>query len=542
MAKFVRISLATKFRLLFGAAVLGIIAAALVVPWYFMELLAQQGVERPAAELTQLAAAEWLQKHPDPQMRAKFGEVAQYYASNQPQRFEGMRQGPTFIKLKDFAGRLEAPGNQARRRFERSKDTLSIIGAEDDQGREMYACFRAVRATDNCMSCHGAPAAGMPRFEAGELVGMIRMTMPPASATDSIIWWTRGAIAAGGVLATVLALITFSIITQRLILRPVRQLRSVADKVTEGDLAVRSTIATGDELQRLGESFNEMLAAISQQHEKLTAANRALDLRLHELAEANVTLYEANRVKNEFLANVSHELRTPLNSIIGFADLLSGSADEKTARYGQNICSAAKNLLAMINDVLDLAKIEAGKADVRIDAVSITDTCQTLAALMQPLADKRQLEFIQKLDPQVPLVQTDGGKVQQVLYNLLSNAIKFTPPGGKVMLSTTTETAQRSGQAVQEVLITVADTGPGIAEADQARIFDKFFQIDRSLTKESAGTGLGLAISRELTNLLGGRLSVKSSPGAGAEFTLALPIARLPAAKADLATADGPTA
>src|ERR1035437_8178831 len=207
---------------------------------------------------------------------------------------------------------------------------------------------------------------------------MVDLTLPETTASTPMLWWTRGAFIVGGTLGALLAFILFAIITQRLVLRPVRQLRQVADKVTEGDMGVRSKIKTGDELQRLGESFNEMLEAIDEQHQRLQDANRALDLKLSELAEANVTLFQANKVKNEFLANVSHELRTPLNSIIGFADLLADSEDARIGRYGGNISSAAKNLLSMINDLLDIAKIEAGKTDVRMDKVSVTDICNNL--------------------------------------------------------------------------------------------------------------------------------------------------------------------
>ena len=262
--------------------------------------------------------------------------------------------------------------------------------------------------------------------------GQVDLTLPESTASTPMLWWTRGAFIVGGALAALLAFILFAIITQRLVLRPVRQLRQVADKVTEGDMGVRSKIKTGDELQRLGESFNEMLEAIDEQHQKLQNANRALDLRLSELAEANVTLFQANKVKNEFLANVSHELRTPLNSIIGFADLLAENQDQRIGRYGGNISSAAKNLLSMINDLLDIAKIEAGKTDVRMDKVSVTDICNSLMGLMQPLAEKKQLALKWQVDPDLPIVVTDATKLQQILYNLLSNAVKFTPAGGEI--------------------------------------------------------------------------------------------------------------
>ncbi|MCD6304591.1 MAG: HAMP domain-containing protein [Planctomycetes bacterium] len=519
--RLVKLSLATKLRLLFGVAVLGVIAAALMVPWYFMELLAEQGVQQPSLELTRLRYYEWLQTHPKDIAAAEDSSsrlVALYTADDE----SGDRAGPSFLVLvkgRKGPARLDSRARKARRAFMRDpKQDLAILPDENERSeRRVYRAFRAVRAEAACMTCHKT-AKGPLRFEPGRLVGMIEVTLPGETASTPLVWLTRGAFIAGACLAALLALVLFALISHRLILRPVRSLRDQADRVAEGDLSARSEIKTGDELQRLGESFNLMLDAINSQHEKLLAANRALDLKLSELAEANVTLFRANKVKSEFLANVSHELRTPLNAIIGFADLLAERDDPRIRRYGQNISTAAKNLLGMINDLLDMAKIEAGRAEVHFDKVSVTDTCRTLLALMAPLADKKQIDLRAGLAEDLPLVVTDASKLQQILYNLLSNAVKFTPAGGIVTLSTSLDAA------AGEVAIAVSDTGPGIAEADQARIFEKFYQADRSLTRQSYGTGLGLAISRDLAQLLGGRLTLRSSPGQGATFTVHLPL------------------
>jgi len=521
--KSVKISLATKFRILFGTSVLGIIAAALVVPWYFMERLADQNVEPTARELTRVRLNEWTRSHFRPGPRSSVLEEC-YSAGGE---LEG-RKGPTFIKTKrPPESRLRGTRDDAMSTFIRRPDQdLAIYRDDTERGTLVYRVFRAVRVDNTCTAaqCHGSAAPAARQFQVGELVGMVDVAVPESSASGPLVWWTRGALLVGGGLAAFLAVVLFAVITHRLILRPVRQLRQVADKVTEGDMSVRSPIATGDELQRLGESFNEMLEAIQGQHEQLRQANRALDIKLSELAEANVSLFEANRVKNEFLANVSHELRTPLNSIIGFADLLADAENDRIRRYGENISSSSKRLLSMINDLLDIAKIEAGKSHVRWDRVSVMDTCQTLLALMQPLADKKQLNVDSKLDAAVPIITTDPSKFQQVLYNLLSNAIKFTPPGGNVtvIIGTVPPANENDGQG--EVFISVADTGPGIAESDQPRIFEKFYQVDRPLTKESSGTGLGLAIAKELTAIIGGRLTLQSLPGQGATFTLHLPV------------------
>ena len=517
----VKISLATKFRLLLGFAVLGIIAAALIVPWYFLELLSEQGVERPGAELTRLRLNEWLLEHREQARRPS--KVSGLYTSGGD--LAG-REGPSIVHISDDLKAsipMDSSGRRALKAFLHNPgQDLAVIKTSDQLGHNIYRCFRAVRVKPACLSCHGPSAEVQLQLQPGRLAAIIDVAVPAAVATGPLIWLTEGAFIVGIALAGLLAFILFSIITQRLVIRPVRHLRKLTDKVADGNLSIRSTLRTGDELERLGESFNDMLAAISAQHDQLRAANKALDLKLSELAEANVTLFQANKVKSEFVASVSHELRTPLNSIIGFAELLVEADDSRIRRYGQNISTSAKNLMGMINDLLDLARIEAGKADVRFDKVSIAETCRTLAALLRPLADQKQLALEVSLPDDLPIINTDGGKLQQILYNLLSNAIKYTPPGGRIWLSAAAN--RPNGREAVGVAVSVTDTGPGIADADKEQVFEKFYQADRSLTRESSGTGLGLAIARELANALGGRLTLKSSPGAGAVFTLILPV------------------
>jgi two-component system, NarL family, sensor histidine kinase BarA len=288
--------------------------------------------------------------------------------------------------------------------------------------------------------------------------------------------------------------------------------------------------------------FNTMLANLKGSRDQLEATNRSLDTRVGELAQSNVDLFEANRLKSEFLTNVTHELRTPLNAIIGFADLLAETAaksgDPKQQRYSENIRVSAKQLLDLINDLLDLAKIEAGKLVLRQEKVNVGDICEAMANFMRPLAQKKEITVELALDPDMPLVMTDPGRFQQILYNFLSNAIKFTPNQGRVTIAARgeREAAVTSGPAPEgqppapaegapvAVRISVSDTGPGISLEDQKVIFDKFRQLDGSVTRHHAGSGLGLAISRELANMLGGRIELVSSPGKGATFALIIPI------------------
>ena len=224
-----------------------------------------------------------------------------------------------------------------------------------------------------------------------------------------------------------------------------------------------------------------------------------------------------------------------MNSIIGFSEVLSGSdqLNERQRRYAANIQTSGKMLLGMINDILDLAKIESGKMEVRTEDFSIRDVCEALASLARPIAERKNIDLECRLDEAIPLMRQDPGKLRQVLYNLLSNAIKFTPEGGRVSLK-----AQAEGRFV---VISVADTGIGIAEEDRETIFEKFRQAghpgqgDGVLTREHQGTGLGLSIVRELTRLLGGDVQLESRPGQGSTFTVRVPL-QLPATASSRST------
>jgi signal transduction histidine kinase len=231
-----------------------------------------------------------------------------------------------------------------------------------------------------------------------------------------------------------------------------------------------------------------------------------------------------NRLKSDFLATMSHELRTPLNSIIGFSEVLASNEqlNERQRRYATNIQSSGKMLLGMINDILDLAKIESGKMEVRSEDFSIRDVCEALVSLARPMAERKNIDLQSRLDEAIPLLRQDSGKIRQIIYNLLSNAIKFTPEGGRVTLRARVESRQ--------IVIEVEDTGIGIAEEDREKIFEKFRQAggpgqeDGVLTREHQGTGLGLSIVRELTKLLGGDVHLASTPGQGSTFTIRLPM------------------
>ena len=359
--------------------------------------------------------------------------------------------------------------------------------------------------------------------KAGDLAGAVVVHLP-MEQTEKAINSNRAMLITAALVTAILAMVSSYMIVRYVIVKPVKHLRDVSDAIAAGRLNIRSQIQTGDEFEDLSHAFNRMLHNLVAMQQELRDVNGDLDRKVDELAQANMALYEMNRIKSDFLATMSHELRTPLNSIIGFSEVLSGSdaLGDRQRRYASNIQTSGKMLLVMINDILDLAKIESGKMEVRIEDFSIRDVCEALAGLTRPMADRKNIALECRLEEAIPLLRQDPGKVRQILYNLLSNAIKFTPEGGRVTLRARTDG--------RYVVLEVEDTGIGIAEEDRETVFEKFRQAkvpgqeDNVLTREHQGTGLGLSIVRELTRLLGGEIHLKSQLGQGSTFTIRLPL------------------
>jgi signal transduction histidine kinase/CheY-like chemotaxis protein len=261
---------------------------------------------------------------------------------------------------------------------------------------------------------------------------------------------------------------------------------------------------------------------MTRAQQMLSAFVTALDRRdlIIKLEQSNAALVDANRHKSVFLANMSHELRTPLNAIIGFSELLidarDGQFDEATrARFLGQILTSGRHLLGLINDILDLSKVEAGQMELRLNPVSIPEAVDQVVKTVEPLVAKKSIRLEAAVDGSGEVI-ADAGKLKQMLLNLVSNAIKFTPDGGLVTI-----TASR----VKDMLeIAVADNGIGIADADQKRIFKEFHQIDHGPGRKHEGTGLGLALTKRFALLHGGDVRVESTVEKGSTFTLSIPI------------------
>jgi protein-histidine pros-kinase len=231
-------------------------------------------------------------------------------------------------------------------------------------------------------------------------------------------------------------------------------------------------------------------------------------------------MLEANRLKTEFLANMSHELRTPLNAIIGFAALMYkgkvGPLSPEHREYVGDILTSSRHLLQLINDVLDLAKVESGKIEFRPEEVDLSQLTTEVRDILRGLAAKKQLRVEIEVDEEARKVVVDAGRVKQILYNYLSNAIKFTPEGGRILVRVASESPSL-------FRIDVEDTGIGIPSEQLGKLFVEFQQLDASVAKQHQGTGLGLALTKRIVEAHGGRVAVRSTPGSGSTFSAVLP-------------------
>jgi signal transduction histidine kinase len=254
------------------------------------------------------------------------------------------------------------------------------------------------------------------------------------------------------------------------------------------------------------------------QNETLAQQNRELELTRQQIERQNLQLIEAARLKSQFIATMSHELRTPMNAVIGFAQVL---LRQRTAELSatqidmvQRILNNGKNLLSLINDILDLSKIEAGRLELKLEQINLAQLVLTTIAELQPLAEQKRLSLKVNAQLHDPIIVNDRTCLRQVLVNLLSNAIKFTETGSvEVTIN----------ESSMQVALQVKDTGIGITESDRTHIFEEFRQADQTTTRKHSGTGLGLAITKSLVHIMKGTITVESEVGQGSTFRVQLP-------------------
>jgi two-component system sensor histidine kinase BarA len=399
--------------------------------------------------------------------------------------------------------------------------------------QDLYYYYQVVDWSNVCLGCHEALHGGYGDAASTTYEGsvfdnpatpfrVIRVTMP-YDDTRTAMNRTWAVLIAVGIATVSLSMLIFWAVVRYVIVKPLSHLREVSESVAQGDLDQRAEIHTGDEFEELAQSFNKMLRNLLETQGELREVNDSLDAKVDELARLNMQLHEMNRMKGEYLATMSHELRTPLNSILGFSEVLGNieSLTDKQRRYVQNIQKGGRDLLEMINDILDLEKMEAGKMEVRPSEFKIGNVIQAQCDLVRTLAEDKNIDLVVDIEGELPLLYQDQAKVQQILMNLLSNAIKFTPDGGRIRVGARADSRGR-------IEFWVADNGVGIPESEKDVIFEKFRQgkaaLGRdNLTREFSGTGLGLSIVKELSKLLGGEVSVESELGKGSTFRVVIP-------------------
>ena len=280
--------------------------------------------------------------------------------------------------------------------------------------------------------------------QVGDLMSIARVDIPNGP-TQRDVNKNRAVLLSTAIITVFLAMVASYVIVRYVIVKPLKHLRDVSDAVSRGNIDQRAEIHTADEFEELGVAFNRMLRHLMDAQAELRHVNADLDGKVDEMAQMNMRLFEMNRLKSDFLATMSHELRTPLNSIIGFSDVLGSidSLDDRQKRYVQNIQKSGKMLLDMINDILDLAKIESGKMEVRLSDFSIEQVIVTQCDMARPLTERKNIDLDVDVAPRLPDLHQDQSKVQQILNNLLSNATKFTPDGGRIVVSARRDVERR---------------------------------------------------------------------------------------------------
>ena len=310
------------------------------------------------------------------------------------------------------------------------------------------------------------------------------------------------------VIGIVLALAAAYVLARKLS-QPILALQEGAARLGAGDLQTRIDVRTGDEVEALANEFNHMAAELQELYTGLE----------RKVAEKTAELEAANRHKTEFLANMSHELRTPLNAVIGFSEVLKermfGDLNAKQLEYARDIYGSGQHLLSLINDILDLSKVEAGYMSLDVQEFDVHSAVKNCCMLIRERVMRQRLHFECTVDPAIGKWPADERKFKQVLLNLLSNAVKFTAQGGSVELRAKVEDGW--------LVVSVRDTGIGISPEERAEIFKEFHQVRTVGTAKHEGTGLGLPLSRRLVELHHGTLTVESEPGRGSTFTARFP-------------------
>jgi signal transduction histidine kinase len=389
-----------------------------------------------------------------------------------------------------------------------ARDELDLLGrVRDDYEqfikvvRQAVELIRADKATQGreVQLTQAGPLADRLERLTNELVNKAEADMVARiDASQEAYLSSRRTVIAFAIGSIALALVLGHAISWSLI-GPVQQMEARLEQIAAGDFTQAIRVPNRDELGALAANLNRVSVELGQLYEQLEAANRH---------------------KSEFLANMSHELRTPLNGVIGFSEVLQarmfGELNEKQAEYVHDILTSGRHLLSLINDILDLSKVEAGRMELELAPFHLPSALESALTLLRERATRHGIALGLEVDARLEEFVGDERKVRQVVLNLLSNAVKFTPEGGRVDVRALVEDGV--------VRISVSDTGVGIAPEDQAKIFEAFSQVGTDDVRKHEGTGLGLTLTRRFVELHGGEISVESAVGEGSTFSFTLPV------------------
>jgi signal transduction histidine kinase/DNA-binding response OmpR family regulator len=392
-------------------------------------------------------------------------------------------------------------------------------------GRRQIVVMRPILNEKDCYHCHGASR---------KVLGGIVVRLDAERTYAQVVAQRNRTIIIVICLIPVAILLTFLMVNQ-LVRHPVENLADKAKKFAAGDMSVKVDVRTEDEIGILGRTFNDMVESVASFSNKLEEEVKRKTSLLNErtrlmglLERANKDLRELDKLKSTFLANMSHELRTPMNAIIGYTDLLidgvDGPINEDQEKSLNKVATNARHLLQLINDVLDISKIEAGKMKINPKELDLQWLVTSITPTFEPQMKKKGIALSVDIPEGLPFVYGDEDRVKEILINLLSNAIKFTHEGGITISARISERGVKPGDPPLFMEICVQDTGIGISDDDVGKIFDKFVQADLTTVRQYEGTGLGLSIARGLVSLHKGIIWVTSKKGQGSRFCFTLPI------------------
>lgn len=417
------------------------------------------------------------------------------------------------------------------------KNLQEAWGTRDIGGRKVFTYSVPIYMEESCLSCHNEDYAELgvselKKHTLGELAGAISLNIPMNAFQEELRTEILAHLFATSILL-VLIIGSVFLATHNLVAKPLQELTKAAMEIGRGNLEYPlPQINSSGEINLLRREFEAMALKLKKYYQELEdkvaartrdliKANEILNKQKERLKEANLKLQKANELKSEFLSSISHELKTPLTSILAFNELLidgiAGQLTEQQKEYHYDIQRNGYQLLALINDILDMAKLQAGRMELELSIFSVETLIEEAVAKITPLLIKKEQELEVQVEEKLPNVVADHKKMEQVLTNLLNNANKFTPVHGRIKV-----TAQKSEEE-GKLLISVSDTGPGISRKDHKIIFELFRQVNGSNTRTHGGSGLGLALAKKLVELHDCKIWVESELGQGSTFKFTIP-------------------